>query len=180
MGASRDDWLGGRHFGVDRYLHGATLEETVATGIYCLVTGKRRDSNVYFVRSGETWVLVDTGWRGRADLIRSAEETLFGVGTRPWAIVLTHVHPDHAGAASELARIWRRRVRVPRRTAIAPLWPHHRRVGPGRAVAHASEPGNTHLLGYRALRTRAPRSVAVSAEIAAPVTVQSLLREVEG
>jgi glyoxylase-like metal-dependent hydrolase (beta-lactamase superfamily II) len=75
-------------------------------GVYCLVTGKRRDSNVYFVQSGETWVLVDTGWRGRAELIRSAAETLFGAGARPRAIVLTHVHPDHAGSASELARMW--------------------------------------------------------------------------
>jgi glyoxylase-like metal-dependent hydrolase (beta-lactamase superfamily II) len=104
--ASQKDWLGGRQFDVDRYLHGATLEETVATGVYCLVTGKRRDSNVYFVQSGETWDLVDTAWRGRAELIRSAAETLFGVGTRPRAIVLTHVHPDHAGSASELARMW--------------------------------------------------------------------------
>ena len=104
--ASRKDWLGGRQFDVGRYLHGATLEETVATGVYCLVTGKRRDSNVYFVQSGETWVLVDTAWRGRAELIRSAAETLFGAGARPRAIVLTHVHPDHAGSASELARMW--------------------------------------------------------------------------
>ncbi len=104
--ASRKDWLGGRQFDVDRYLHGAILEETVATGVYCLVTGKRRDSNVYFVQSGGTWVLVDTAWRGRAELIRSAAETLFGAGARPRAIVLTHVHPDHAGSASELARMW--------------------------------------------------------------------------
>jgi len=68
MEASRNDWLGGRQFDVDRYLHGATLEETVATGVHCLVTGKRRDSNVYFVQSGESWVLVDTAWRGRAEL----------------------------------------------------------------------------------------------------------------
>jgi glyoxylase-like metal-dependent hydrolase (beta-lactamase superfamily II) len=71
-----------------------------------LVTGKRRDSNVYFVQSGGTWVLVDTMWRGRAGLIRSAAETLFGAGIRPRAIVLTHVHPDHAGSAAELARRW--------------------------------------------------------------------------
>jgi glyoxylase-like metal-dependent hydrolase (beta-lactamase superfamily II) len=28
------------------------------------------------------------------------------VGARPRAIVLTHVHPDHAGSASELAHMW--------------------------------------------------------------------------
>ena len=39
-------------------------------------------------------------------MIRSAAETLFGVGARPRAIVLTHVHPDHAGSASELAHMW--------------------------------------------------------------------------
>jgi glyoxylase-like metal-dependent hydrolase (beta-lactamase superfamily II) len=104
--ASPTDWLGGRQFDVDRYLHGATLEETVALGVYCLVTGKRRDSNVYFVQSAETWVLVDTMWRGRAELIKSAAETLFGADTRPRAIVLTHVHPDHAGSAAELAHGW--------------------------------------------------------------------------
>lgn len=70
------------------------------------MTGKRRDSNVYFVQSRKAWVLVDTMWRGRAGLIKSAAEVLFGVGTRPQAIVLTHVHPDHAGSASELAHMW--------------------------------------------------------------------------
>ena len=106
MKGSDRDWLGGRQFDVDRYLHGATLAETVATGVYCLVTGKRRDSNVYFVQSGEIWVLVDTAWRGRAELIMGAAETVFGVGARPRAIVLTHVHPDHAGSAADLARMW--------------------------------------------------------------------------
>jgi hypothetical protein len=79
--ASRQDWLGGRQFGVDRYLHGATLEETVATGVYCLVTGKRRDSNVYFVQSGGAWVLVDTAWRGRAELMEARARS--GPGARP-------------------------------------------------------------------------------------------------
>ena len=143
MEPSRKDWLGGRQFDVDRYLHGATLEETVATGVYCLVTGKRRDSNVCFVQSGGTWVVVDTAWRGRTGLIRGAAQTLFGPGARPRAIVLTHVHPDHAGSASELARIWDVTVYVhPGELPLPPLaassapWP----VSSG---AGCSPPGRT-------------------------------------
>jgi len=130
------DWLGGRQFDVGRYLHGATLEETVASGVYCLVTGKRRDSNVYFVQSGGTWVLVDTAWRGRAELIKSAAETLFGAGARPRAIVLTHVHPDHAGSACDLARMWDVTVYVhpanchcPPRAASSAPWPESSGTG---------------------------------------------------
>jgi hypothetical protein len=89
--ASPKDWLGGRQFDVDWYLHGATLEETVATGVYCLVTGKRRDSNVYFVQSGETWVLVDTMWRGRAELTGHDEATCVTCGTsaQRWRLDMT-------------------------------------------------------------------------------------------
>jgi len=78
MEASQTDWFGGRQFDVDRYLHGATLEETMVPGVYSLVTGKRRDSNVYFVQSGETWVLVDTMWRGRGELIRTRRRPYSG------------------------------------------------------------------------------------------------------
>ncbi len=31
---------------------------------------------------------------------------MFGAGTRPAAILLTHAHPDHAGSVRELARRW--------------------------------------------------------------------------
>ena len=45
--------------------------------------------------------------RGRiAQLIEAAAESVFGAGTRPAAIVLTHIHPDHSGSALELARLW--------------------------------------------------------------------------
>jgi glyoxylase-like metal-dependent hydrolase (beta-lactamase superfamily II) len=125
--AAQKVWLGGRQFDVDRYLHGATLEETVAAGVYCLTSGKRRDSNVYFVQSGESWVLVDTAFRGRAELIKGAAETLFGVGARPRAIVLTHAHPDHAGSASELAHMWDVTVYV--RPGEVPLPPSGRIIG---------------------------------------------------
>jgi len=55
---------------------------------------------------GQPGSLVDTMWRGRAELIKNAAETLFGVGAHPRAIVLTHIHPDHAGSAFELAHMW--------------------------------------------------------------------------
>lgn len=38
--------------------------------------------------------------------IRGVATALFGPSARPAAILLTHVHPDHAGSALELARAW--------------------------------------------------------------------------
>ena len=63
-------------------------------------------SNVYFVRSGSSWVLIDTSWPNRGPLIKQTAEPSFGVGTCPATILLTHAHPDHAGSALELARSW--------------------------------------------------------------------------
>ena len=58
------------------------------------------------MRSGSSWVLVDTGWAKDASRIERAAWSLFGAGSRPAGILLTHVHPDHAGSALELARSW--------------------------------------------------------------------------
>ncbi|HUY48256.1 MAG TPA: nitroreductase/quinone reductase family protein [Streptosporangiaceae bacterium] len=81
--------------------------EEVAEGVYRVETGRGlTEANVYLVRSGSAWVLIDTTWAHRGHLIRTAAESLFGTGTRPAAIVLTHIHPDHAGSALELARMW--------------------------------------------------------------------------
>ncbi len=62
--------------------------------------------NIYFVQSASSWVLIDTATAGQGRQIREAAEALFGVGARPAAILLTHVHPDHSGSALELARAW--------------------------------------------------------------------------
>lgn len=79
----------------------------VADGVYQLPTGSGRfASHVYFVRSGQGWVLVDAGWPKADDAIAAAAESLFGKGSTPAAIILTHIHPDHTGAVPGLARRW--------------------------------------------------------------------------
>jgi glyoxylase-like metal-dependent hydrolase (beta-lactamase superfamily II) len=78
-----------------------------APGVYCLEVGKGiMRSNVYFVRSGKSWALVDAASANCSQLIQETAESLFGAKTPPTAILLTHDHPDHAGSALELARIW--------------------------------------------------------------------------
>lgn len=79
----------------------------IAPGVYWLQAGTGLlGSNVYFIRSGPSWVLVDAAWPGREKLIRAGAGELFGAGTRPAAILLTHIHPDHSGSARALARAW--------------------------------------------------------------------------
>src|SRR5512139_3884027 len=79
----------------------------IAPGIYCMEVGKGISrSNVYFVQSGSSWVLIDAAVANCGQLIRKTAESLFGTNTRPASILLTHDHPDHAGSAVELARMW--------------------------------------------------------------------------
>lgn len=64
--------------------------------------------NVYIIATGEgnNWILVDAGLKGSADkIIRMAKE-IFGVATKPKAIILTHGHFDHVGALQELSDRW--------------------------------------------------------------------------
>lgn len=79
----------------------------IAPGVHLLRAGRSAAaSNVYLIASGSTWVLVDAAWAGSAETITAAAESLFGTGTKPAAILLTHLHPDHSGAAGALARTW--------------------------------------------------------------------------
>ncbi len=102
----------------------------IAADVYCLGPHGRTQTNIYFVRSGDAWVLVDAGWETDLPRIEQAAADLFGRGTAAAAIVLTHDHPDHAGAAHALADRWSCRVFVhPAESAIArgdfaAMWRH--------------------------------------------------------
>jgi len=64
--------------------------------------------NVCFVGhpdAGDGWVMVDAGMPGSAGVLAREAERRFGAAG-PRAIVLTHGHFDHVGAAAELARKW--------------------------------------------------------------------------
>ncbi len=93
----------------------------IAPGVYWLPLGRGlRASNVYLVRSETSWVLVDAGWAQDATSIMQAAESVFGADVPPAAILLTHDHPDHAGAVRELTRLWDRPVLVhPRELPLA-------------------------------------------------------------
>jgi glyoxylase-like metal-dependent hydrolase (beta-lactamase superfamily II) len=67
----------------------------------------RTQTNAYLVSDGTSWFLVDAGWGSDGPRIRAAALALLGSDTIPAAILLTHAHPDHAGAARELAEAWR-------------------------------------------------------------------------
>ncbi|HEU5348052.1 MAG TPA: MBL fold metallo-hydrolase [Ktedonobacterales bacterium] len=84
----------------------AHLQE-IAQDVHCLEVGNGiTRSNVYFVRSGTSWTLIDTGSANCDRVIQEAAASLFGANAPPAAILLTHDHPDHAGSTPALARRW--------------------------------------------------------------------------
>lgn len=79
----------------------------IAPGVVLITSGAGAlASNLYFVRSGSARVLVDTGWAASAEQVHKAVQRMLGPGEKPHAILLTHLHPDHSGAAGTLARLW--------------------------------------------------------------------------
>jgi len=86
---------------------GIEVYREIAQGVYCMEVGKGiTRSNVYFIRSESSWVLIDAASANCSDLIMKTAESLFGANACPVSIILTHDHPDHAGSALELARKW--------------------------------------------------------------------------
>jgi glyoxylase-like metal-dependent hydrolase (beta-lactamase superfamily II) len=84
----------------------SAVPREIAPDVYCLGPRGRTQTDVYFVRSGSSWALIDAGWAKDGPSIKAAAESLFGADTRPAAILLTHCHPDHGGSALQLARAW--------------------------------------------------------------------------
>jgi len=84
----------------------ADVAREIAPDVFCLGSWGRTQTNVYFVCSGSSWVLIDAGWAADASRIKRAAASLFGADSRPAAILLTHDHPDHEGSALRLARTW--------------------------------------------------------------------------
>lgn len=64
--------------------------------------------NFYMIQdqSSGAWALVDAGLKWSAPKIRHMANELFGEGSRPTAIILTHGHFDHVGALSSLIEEW--------------------------------------------------------------------------
>jgi len=81
----------------------------VSADVFCVGPWGRTRTAVYFVRARGAWVLIDAGWAGDAPAIARAARQLLGTA-RPAAILLTHCHPDHSGAARPLAVEWGCRV----------------------------------------------------------------------
>jgi glyoxylase-like metal-dependent hydrolase (beta-lactamase superfamily II) len=118
---------------------GRRCPEEVAPGVYRVRTGRGAlAANAYLVSSGAAWVLVDTGWPHQALGIRLAGEAVFGRESRPTALVLTHMHPDHSGSAPELSRLWGLQVHV---------HPEEMRFAPGRYLPEYANPLDRWVVG---------------------------------
>src|SRR5215211_3598993 len=97
---------------VDRREESATVEHSIKPNAWLVAPGVWRLKdifvNVYIIqnREGTDWVLVDTGLKSTASKLRGLVSELFGKGSRPKAIIMTHAHFDHRGSLIESAEEW--------------------------------------------------------------------------
>ncbi|UOQ94509.1 MBL fold metallo-hydrolase [Halobacillus shinanisalinarum] len=82
------------------------IEQLVANDIHCLPIQVVNACLIGNPERPEDWVLVDAGMPKSADDIIDVAGELFGKRYNPKAIILTHGHFDHVGAAEELADYW--------------------------------------------------------------------------
>jgi glyoxylase-like metal-dependent hydrolase (beta-lactamase superfamily II) len=82
-----------------------TQEFTVAPGVW---GRKELFVNFYMIQDNSTgnWALVDAGLKWSASKIKNMAKEIFGEGSKPVAIILTHGHFDHVGALSALVKEW--------------------------------------------------------------------------
>jgi len=90
---------------MDQEKHQPAFDFEVAPGVW----GKKDlFVNFYMIQDQETkdWFLVDAGLKWSAAKIKTMANELFGEGSKPQAIILTHGHFDHVGALKTLAEEW--------------------------------------------------------------------------
>ena len=61
----------------------SAIAREIAPDVYCLGPRGRTQTDIYFVRSGSSWVLIDAGWAKDGPSIKQAAESLFGADTPP-------------------------------------------------------------------------------------------------
>lgn len=97
---------------VDRREQTATEEKSIGTNSWLIAPGVYRLKdifvNVYLIQDKEAtgWVMVDTGLKSTAAKVKSLVAEVFGKGSIPKAIIMTHGHFDHRGSLIELAEEW--------------------------------------------------------------------------
>ena len=62
--------------------------------------------NLFIIREGGSWFLVDAGLGGYAESIRRTAREFLGSDAPPAAIILTHGHFDHLGSLQPLLEDW--------------------------------------------------------------------------
>ncbi len=72
------------------------MVDEVADGVFVAFG---TDVNVVLVREGTDLTLIDSGWRGDVDVVLAAIDAVGGRPQDVRAVLLTHAHIDHVGAA---------------------------------------------------------------------------------